>query len=494
MNPFFQKSIFKAIASLKFVCLLCFFSGGCWTSAEPPLSKTAAQTDIWNVEESTANTYGSDDRIFVGDFVESRAKVDFNFHKNYQIERQLLQDRIVHQHLKLGKTADLPKIIFLAGVMGAGKGYVLEKMGNSEQICLQDYIWIDSDKIKYELPEMSGFVRSDPQTAGTKVQKESGFIKEILLSEALKRNKNIIVDGTLTSLVRHKYLFELIRNDYPQYTIEIIYVVASMEQIQKRIQKRGEETGRFVPVKYVEQSYREIPRTVEALTPLVSKVITIDNNEDAETTLLLYRHGQTDANSNGIVQGQLDFPLNEKGLTQARGLAEKISHVHPDIVAIYSSDLERAYRTAEETANALELPIQKRSALRESNYGLVEGMDLKEFLTKYTPSYKELNQQYPSRKERWDYTNIPGSETNNQLLQRVKEELTEIAERHPGKKIAVFSHGGAIRNFITDLRDPEEHPRLANCDGAIVLYKDGIFTFLREENLLKNELSRERQI
>ena len=102
------------------------------------------------MEESTADIYGSDDRIFVGDFVESRAKVDFNFHRNYQIERQLLQDRIVHQHLKLGKTADLPKIIFLAGVMGAGKGYVLEKMGNSGQIYLQDYIWIDSDKIKQQ--------------------------------------------------------------------------------------------------------------------------------------------------------------------------------------------------------------------------------------------------------------------------------------------------------------------------------------------------------
>lgn len=266
-----QKSIFKL-----FVGLLSLFSGG----SEQAL--LAASPSIQTVEENTADIYGSDDRIFMGDFVESRAKVDFNFHRNYQPERQLLQDQIVHRHLKLGETSDSPKIIFMAGIMGVGKGYVLEKMGRSGEICLEDYLWIDSDKIRYELPEMSELICKDLLTAGTKLQKESGFIKEILLSEALKRNKNIILDGTLTSLVRHKYLFELIQSEYPQYTIEIIYVTASMEQIQKRIQKRGEETGRFVPIEYVEQACREVPRTVEALTPLVSKVITVDNNEDHE--------------------------------------------------------------------------------------------------------------------------------------------------------------------------------------------------------------------
>ena len=277
---FFQRSIVKA-----FICLVCSLSGANLAAADERDSATvslSSQVNIPTVESNTEDMHQSDDRIFVGDFIEARAKVDFNFHKNYQIERQLLQDRIIRQHLKSGKTDKAPKIIFLAGVMGAGKGYVLEKMGHSGQICLEDYLWIDSDKIRYELPEMDGFIHDNPQTAGTKTQKESGFIKEIILSEALKQNKNLIVDGTLISLVRHKDLFESIRKDHPQYTIEIIWVVASMEQIQKRIQKRGEETGRFVPIKHVEHAYREVPKTVKALTPLVSKVITIDNDEDDE--------------------------------------------------------------------------------------------------------------------------------------------------------------------------------------------------------------------
>jgi broad specificity phosphatase PhoE len=205
----------------------------------------------------------------------------------------------------------------------------------------------------------------------------------------------------------------------------------------------------------------------------------------ADTTVLLFRHGQTDANRYGIVQGHLDYPLNEKGIEQAKALAEKIRLKHPDIVAIYSSDLERAHQTAQETANALWLPIQKKALLKEIHYGIAEGMCFEEFFSEYTVSFEELNRKYPTRKERWDHTNIPKSETTNQLLERIKEELTRIAEHHPDEKIAVFSHGTAICTFLTDLLgSSQEYPKLSNCDGAIVIYKEGAFTFLKGENLL----------
>lgn len=233
-----------------------------------------------NLKKSTAEIYQSDVLVFVGDFIESRSKVDFNYHSNYRVERQLFQDRIIHKYLMFGKSVDSPKIIFTAGVMGVGKSQVIIKMGCSKLINLQDYLWIDADQIKDDLPEMKMYIHFDPKSAGTKVHKESGFIQEIILSEALKQNKNIIVDGSLTSLTRHQMLFELIRRDYPQYTIEIIQVIADMEKIQERIQKRGEATGRFVPMEKVKYAYHQIPKTVEALTPLVSKVFVIDNNKD----------------------------------------------------------------------------------------------------------------------------------------------------------------------------------------------------------------------
>jgi len=204
----------------------------------------------------------------------------------------------------------------------------------------------------------------------------------------------------------------------------------------------------------------------------------------SETTILIFRHGQTDANRYRIVQGHIDYPLNEIGIEQAKALADQIFQRHPDIDAIYSSDLTRATHTAKETAILLQLPIQTKRALREMSYGIAEGMAHAEFFAKYSASFEELNQQYPIRKERWDHTNVPESETSNQLLERVKEKLTEIAEHHANEKIAVFSHGGAICTFLTDLLG--YYPKLSNCDGAILLYKDGHFTFLKEENLLKD--------
>ena len=274
---------FLLIPLLLFLSLLSI-SGINWGKATSNKNPSAmcipSSESIRSLEQSTADLYQSDDFIFAGDFTESRSKVDFSYHSNYQIERQLLQDRIIHKYLRFGKSVDSPKIIFTAGVMGVGKGHILKKMSESKQIDLQDYLWIDPDQLKDELPEMKIYVKLDPKRAGTKLHKESGFIQEIILSEALKQNKNIIVDGSLTSLIRHKMFFESIHRDYPHYTIEIIYVIADLEKIQARIQRRGDATGRFVPMEKVEQAFHQIPKTVEALTPLVSRVIIIDNNKE----------------------------------------------------------------------------------------------------------------------------------------------------------------------------------------------------------------------
>jgi predicted ABC-type ATPase len=302
-----RKSLFTQTLIFKVLILLISFSSAKWASAD--LDKTDfSNTNIYSpykvhqiavqrtpdsvsepdiegleqMEKSTADLYRRDDRIFVGDFIESRSKVDFNYHRNYQLERQLFQDHIIHKYLKFGKSVNSPKIIFTAGVMGTGKGHVLKKMDSSKLICLQDYLLIDSDQLKYELPEMKLYIHFDPKTAGTKVHKESGFIQEIILFEALKQNKNIIVDGTLTSLDCHKKLFESIRKEYPQYRIEIIHVIADMDKIKERIHKRGEQTGRFVPLEKAEYAYHQVPKTVKALTPLVSKILTIDNNKEEE--------------------------------------------------------------------------------------------------------------------------------------------------------------------------------------------------------------------
>jgi broad specificity phosphatase PhoE len=64
----------------------------------------------------------------------------------------------------------------------------------------------------------------------------------------------------------------------------------------------------------------------------------------------------------------------------------------------------------------------------------------------------------------------PGAETYNELLQRVKSSLIEIAKAHPGEKIAVFSHGRAIKTILADILETEKTPSINNCSVSYLKY------------------------
>jgi len=85
------------------------------------------------------------------------------------------------------------------------------------------------------------------------------------------------------------------------------------------------------------------------------------------TTLLLVRHGETDWNAEGRLQGHTDRPLNDFGRRQAAALAERLAD--DDIDAVYASDLARARETAEILADRLGLAVVTDPDLRERNWG-----------------------------------------------------------------------------------------------------------------------------
>jgi broad specificity phosphatase PhoE len=203
-----------------------------------------------------------------------------------------------------------------------------------------------------------------------------------------------------------------------------------------------------------------------------------------QCTLFLIRHGQTDWNIDHRAQGHTNNPLNEKGVAQAHALAEKMGSYYSDITAIYSSDLDRAYATAQITAEKLHLQVEKREALRERNNGAAEGLTLEEERVLYGSSEEELNQLYPDFRERRKYCSIPGAETYAELLQRGREELLAIAMKHPEEKVAVFAHGEILVTFITDILDIEKM-HLPNCSVAEVLYnsnREKPFQFIAIDN------------
>lgn len=207
----------------------------------------------------------------------------------------------------------------------------------------------------------------------------------------------------------------------------------------------------------------------------------------AETIFLLVRHGETNLNLTGSYGGWTDCPLNEKGLSQADDLSAKLLQDHPDIAAIYSSDLARAYSTALPTAEAFQLPIQKRVALREIFWGLGEGITPEERKVLYGDTIETLVKNYPHRKDRWDQTVFPGAETYNHLLHRTCKELDQIAKQHPGQTVAIFTHGRLLKTLLAELLDNEDCPYPSNCGTVLICYDSETpeqpLSFLRIENL-----------
>ena len=144
------------------------------------------------------------------------------------------------------------------------------------------------------------------------------------------------------------------------------------------------------------------------------------------TRFLLVRHGETDWNADGRLQGQTDRPLSEYGRRQARQLGEELKGEElegEELEAIYSSDLSRARETAEILAERLGLPVVLDPDLREKDWGTWEGLtaverDRVEFVGESTEAHEE----------------------------RILRALRRISERHPGDgRVLVVTHGGSMR-------------------------------------------------
>lgn len=189
------------------------------------------------------------------------------------------------------------------------------------------------------------------------------------------------------------------------------------------------------------------------------------------TILLIIRHGETEWNKQNRIQGQADIPLNAVGHQQAEILSKVLINDHPDIAAIYASDLIRAVQTAEKSAKEFQLEIGKNPQLREIHYGVAEGLTNAELLAKWD-------------RPKWNYTNIPEAETYQQVLDRAKSALLEIAQAHSGKKVAIFSHGRTIRTLIEHTLERELESGLSNCEMAHFIYENGQLKFIKLENAL----------
>jgi broad specificity phosphatase PhoE len=164
------------------------------------------------------------------------------------------------------------------------------------------------------------------------------------------------------------------------------------------------------------------------------------------TELLLVRHGETDWNAEGRLQGHTDRPLSDYGRRQARELADELDG---EFEAVYASDLARARETAEILGERLGLPVVLEPDLREKNWGSWEGL---------TPAER-------------DGVEFVGESTGEHAARTLRA-LRRIAERHPAGRVLVVTHGGSMRRVQTEALG-FAMPVVENCGRWACAWVDG---------------------
>jgi probable phosphoglycerate mutase len=153
------------------------------------------------------------------------------------------------------------------------------------------------------------------------------------------------------------------------------------------------------------------------------------------TRICLVRHGETDWNAEGRVQGQLDVPLSARGRSQAAAAARALAD--QDFSAIYSSDLMRVRQTAAPSAERLALPVALDAALRERHYGIFESLLYSEVKLRYPQQYARFHAKDPD----FDFET---GESLRAFFARSLAAVGRIAARHHGESVLVFTHGGVL--------------------------------------------------
>ncbi|QGH69790.1 histidine phosphatase family protein [Pseudactinotalea sp. HY158] len=165
-------------------------------------------------------------------------------------------------------------------------------------------------------------------------------------------------------------------------------------------------------------------------------------------TVILWRHGQTDYNAEGRLQGQIDIPLNDVGRAQAALAAEQLALLEP--AAIVSSDLSRAVETGRALGELTGLDVTTDERLRERSFGIWEGR-----------THTEMRAEWPDAFAQWRRGAHPegiDAESREELGERLVAAVGEIAGRYErSDTVVLVAHGAAIATGITALlgQNPE---------------------------------------
>jgi broad specificity phosphatase PhoE len=153
----------------------------------------------------------------------------------------------------------------------------------------------------------------------------------------------------------------------------------------------------------------------------------------------LIRHGETDWNREGKVQGFQDVELNDLGRRQAEAVASSLRE--EEVQAVYSSPLKRALETAHVIAEAHGLNVILDDRLKELNQGVLEGMTSERMWAEYESLLKRWREEPASLK-------MPGGESLQELQARCWDFIQTLVQRHSSGTVVVVGHGFGIRAIL----------------------------------------------
>lgn len=158
--------------------------------------------------------------------------------------------------------------------------------------------------------------------------------------------------------------------------------------------------------------------------------------------IYLCRHGETDHNNNGIVQGQMnEVDLNSKGRKQAEKLSERFQDL--DIDKFYSSSLDRALQTAKIVAKPHDKEVETSDLLKEVGRSVFEGESFEEMVEEIRSSESSSHEWRPEN-----------GETLVEMQERGMEFFNQLKENHAqDDKIVIVAHGGINGGIILGALD-----------------------------------------
>ncbi len=161
------------------------------------------------------------------------------------------------------------------------------------------------------------------------------------------------------------------------------------------------------------------------------------------------RHGETDWNISGVLQGWIDVPLNETGRRQAQELG--LAYAASGFSAIWTSPLARASETADIVAQVLKLPTPNRhEGLKERRFGAIQGIP-KEELAELNPV---LAQQLLRRNPAAEF---PEGEDMEEFAERVLGAILQIGQAHTHERVLVVTHGWVMDVITRAIRGLPRH-------------------------------------